>query len=60
MADYGLKDERNTTNLLPYCSYKVIVMMKKRGYMPSIGLGKEEKWVAEFPNFNTQLTKEGL
>ena len=35
-------------------------MMKNMGYMPSIGLGKEGKWVAEFPNFKTQLTKEGL
>ena len=29
MADYGLKDERYTTDLLLYCSHKVIVMMKK-------------------------------
>ena len=35
-------------------------MMKNMEYMPSMGLGKEGKWVAEFPNFKTQLTKEGL
>ena len=29
-------------------------------YMPCMGLGKEEKGVAKFPNFKTQLTKEGL
>ena len=43
MADYGLKDERYTTDLLPYCSHKVIVMMKKMGYMHGMGLGKEGK-----------------
>ena len=35
-------------------------MMKNMEYMPGMGLGKEGKWVAEFPNFKTQLTKEGL
>ena len=43
MADYELKDERYTTNLLPYCSHEVIVMMKKMGYMRGMGLGKEGK-----------------
>ena len=28
--------------------------------MPGMGLRKEGRWVAEFPNFKTQLTKEGL
>ena len=59
MADYGLKDERYTTDLLPYCSHEVIAMMKNMGYMPSMGLGKEGKRVGEFPDFKTQLTKEG-
>ena len=27
-------------------------------YMPSMGLRKEGKWVAKFPNFKTQLIKE--
>ena len=31
MTDYGLKDEWYTTNLLPYCSHKVIAMIKKHG-----------------------------
>ena len=43
MANYGLKDERYTTDLLPYYSHKVIAMMKNVGYMPSMGLGKEGK-----------------
>ena len=60
MADYGLKDERYTTDLLLYCSHKVIAMMKNMGYIPSMGLGKEGKGVAEFPDFKTQLTKESL
>ena len=47
-------------NLVPYCSHKVIAMMKNMEYMPDMGLGKEGKGVAEFPNFKTQLTKEGL
>ena len=54
MTDYGLKDERYTMNLLPYCSHEVIAMMKNMGF------GREGKGVAEFPNFKTQLTKEGL
>ena len=58
--DYGLKDERYTSNLVPYCSQEVIVMMKNMGYMPDMGLRKEERGVVEFPNFKTQLTKEGL
>ena len=60
MADYGLKDERYTTNLLLYCSHEGIAMMKNMGYMPSVGLRKEVKGVVEFPNFKTLLTKEGL
>ena len=42
MVDYGLKDERYTSNLVPYCSHEEIAMMKNMGYMPGIGLGKEE------------------
>ena len=53
MVDYGLKDERNTPDLLPYYSHEVIATMKKMGYMPSTGLGKEERGVVEFPNFKT-------
>ena len=49
-----MKDERYTTNLLLYCSHEVIAMMKNKGF------GREGKGVAEFPNFKTQLTKEGL
>ena len=60
MADYGLKDERYATDLFPYCSHKVIVMMKNMGYMPGIGLGKEGKWVFKFPNVKTQVIREGL
>ena len=60
MADYGLKDERFTTNLIPYCSHEVNAMMKNMGYMPGIGLGKKGKRVAVFPNFKAQLSKEGL
>ena len=40
MADYGLKDERYATDLFPYCSHEVIVMLKNMGYMLSMGLGK--------------------
>ena len=60
MADYELKNERYTSNLVPYFSHEVIKMMKNMGYMLGMGLGKEGKWVAEFPDFKTQLTKEGL
>ena len=60
MVDYRLKDGRYTTDLLPYCNHEVIVMMKNMGYMLGIGFGKEGKRVAEFPNFKTQLNKEGL
>ena len=31
MADYGLKDEKYATNLLPYCGHEVIAMMKRMG-----------------------------
>ena len=60
MADYGLKDEKYTTDLLPYYSHELIAMTKKIGYMSSKGLGKEGRRVAEFTDFKTQLTKEGL
>ena len=53
MIDYGLKDEKYTTNLLSCCSHEVIAMMKKMGYMLGMGLGKEGIRVAEFPNFKT-------
>ena len=53
MADYGLKDERYTLDLVPYCSHEVIAMIKNIRYMPGISLGKEGKGVAEFPNFKT-------
>ena len=43
MAIYGLNDERYTSDLVPYCSHKVISMMKNMGYMPGMVLGKEEK-----------------
>ena len=49
-----------TSDLVPYCSRKVIAMMKNMEYMLDMGLGKEGKGVVEFPNFQTQLTKEGL
>ena len=42
MADYGLEDKRYTSNLVPYCSHKVIAMIKNMGYMPGIDLGKKE------------------
>jgi len=60
MANYGLKDERYTSDLVQYCSHEVIAMMKGKGYMLGMGLGKEGKGVAKFPNFKTQLTEEGL
>ena len=60
MLDYGLKDKRYTTDLLSYYSHKVIAMMKKMGYMLGMGLGKEGRGAAKFPNFKTQLTKMGL
>ena len=50
MADYGLQDERYILDLVLYYSHEVIVMMKNMRYMPSMGLRKEGKWVAEFPN----------
>ena len=53
MTDYGLKDERYTTSLFPFCNYDVVAMMKNIGLMPSMGLGKEGKRVVEFPNVKT-------
>ena len=49
MIDYGLKDKRYTSDLVLYCSHKVIAMMKNMGYMPNMSLGKEGKWVAKEP-----------
>ena len=49
MVDYGLKDERYTLDLVPYCSHEVIAMMKNMEYMPDMGLGTEGKVVAKFP-----------
>ncbi|KAK9996769.1 hypothetical protein SO802_021455 [Lithocarpus litseifolius] len=59
MADYGLKDERYTMDLVLYYSNEVIAMMKNMGYILGMGLRKEGKEVVGFPNFKTQLTKEG-
>ena len=59
-SDYGLKDERYAIDLFPYCSHKVIAMMKNMGFMPDMGLGKEGKAVVEFPNVKAQMTREGL
>ena len=60
MVDYGLKDERYSTNLFLYCNHEVIAMMKNMGFMPGMGLGKEGKKVVEFSNVKTQVTREGL
>ena len=38
----------------------MIAMMKNMGCMLGMGLGKEGRGVAEFLDFKTQLTKEGL
>ena len=51
MANYGLKDERYTTDLLPYCSHEVIAMIKKKGYMSSVGACVKEGcylWVCDW------------
>ena len=60
MADYGLKDESYATDLLPYCSHEVITMMKNKGYMPGMGLGKGGKRIVELHNVKTQMNREGL
>ena len=60
MANYGLKNAKYATDLFPYCSHKVIAMMKNMGYMLGMGLGKEGKGVVVFPNIKTQVTKKGL
>ena len=43
MADYGLKDEKYTTDLLPYCRHEVILMKNNMGYMLNMGDGKDGK-----------------
>ena len=53
MVDYGLKNEKYTIDLLPYCSHEVIAVMKKMRYMPGMGLGKGGRGVVELPNFKT-------
>ena len=53
MVDYGLKDERYTTDLFLYCSHEVIAITKNMGYMPGIGLGKKGKGVVKFSNIKT-------
>ena len=55
MANYELKDERYTTDLFPYCSHKVIAMMKNMRYMLGMGLGKEGKRVVEFSSIMTKV-----
>ena len=60
MTNYGLKNERYAIDLFLYCSCKVIAMMKNMRYILGMGLGKEGKWVVEFPNIKTQVIKEGL
>ena len=60
MVDYGLKDEKYTTDLLSYCRHEVIEIMKKMGYMAYMGLGKEGKGILEFLNFKTQPTREAM
>ena len=42
-ANYGLKDESYTSDLVSYCSHKVIAMMENMRYIPGIGIGKEGK-----------------
>ena len=49
MTDYGLRDERYTMNLLPYCSHEVIAMMKNIRYMSGRGLRKEGKRGGQIP-----------
>ena len=60
MADYELRDEKYTTDLLPYYNHEVIAMMKKMGYMLGMVLGRGGRGVVEFPDFKTLLTKKGL
>ena len=59
-VEYGLKDERYATDLFLYCSHEVIVMMKNKGFILGMGLGKERKGIVEVPNIKDQMTKEGL
>ena len=54
------RSERYTKDSLPYCSHEVIAMMKNKGYMPGMGLGKEGKGVVEFLDVKTQVTREGV
>ena len=60
MANYGLEDERYAIDFFLFCSHEVIAIMKNMGYIPSMGLGKEEKGVVEFRNVKIQVTREGL
>ena len=51
MVDYKLKDDKYTTNLLLYCSHEVIAMIKKKGYMSSMGAYVKEGryvWVCDW------------
>ena len=42
-ANYGLKDESYTSDLVSCCSHEMIAMMENMGYIPGIGIGKEGK-----------------
>ena len=51
MVDSKLKDDKYTTNLLLYCSHEVIAMIKKKGYMSSMGAYVKEGryvWVCDW------------
>ena len=60
IANYGLEDERYAIDFFLFCSHEVIAIMKSMGYIPSMGLGKEEKGVVEFRNVKIQVTREDL